>query len=53
MNSHDALATAWAAYNSLTGKATPKQVARIKQQLDAETLERMLAERGLRVVRVL
>jgi hypothetical protein len=49
---HEALASVWAAYNSLNGKAAPKQVARIMKQCDAPTLERLLGERGLRLVEV-
>jgi hypothetical protein len=43
------LATLWAAYNSLSGKASPKQVERICKQfrLQEATLARMLNERGI------
>lgn len=44
-NWHTALATAWAQYNSRSGKATPAQVDRIMRQLRVVELERMLADR--------
>lgn len=46
---HVALAQAWARWNSASGRATPKQTARILKQLPADVLERMLRERGVEV----
>ncbi len=46
---HQALAIAWARYNSASGKATEHQVARIMAHCTAQELERMLAERGVTV----
>ncbi len=44
---HQALAMAWARYNSLSGRATEKQTIRIMRQLSIADLARMLAERGV------
>ena len=44
---HQELATKWAAYNSLSGKATKKLLVNALK-LDAETLARMLADRGIK-----
>lgn len=46
---HVALATAWARYNSLSGRATAKQVARILGHCTIDELARMLAARGITV----
>jgi len=47
---HQALAMAWARYNSASGRATATQTTRIMRQLSADVLERMLRERGVEVV---
>jgi len=44
---HLLLASAWARYNGQRG--TEAQVLRIMQRLTTEQLERMLAERGIRL----
>ena len=44
---HQALAFAWCRYNGQ--KATERQVVRIMNRLPAETLERMLAARGVKI----
>jgi hypothetical protein len=44
---HEALAMAWAMYNSRSGKASAKQVQKIMRQLSVADLTRMLAERGI------
>jgi hypothetical protein len=46
---HRTLAIAWVSYNSLSGKASAKQVDRVLRQFDVDTLRRLLAERGITV----
>jgi hypothetical protein len=46
---HQALAMAWARWNSATGRATATQTTRIMRQLSADVLARMLRERGVEV----
>ena len=46
---HMDLARAWVRYNSLSGRASEKQVSRVMQQLTVADLRRMLAERGVEV----
>jgi len=42
---HEQLAALWSAYNSRSGRPSPKQVARILKQLSVADLTRMLTER--------
>lgn len=50
MTRHEMLARQWAAYNSRSGRATPKQTALVMKQLTEDDLARMLAARGVKVV---
>lgn len=43
---HMALADAWVRYNSRSGKASEKQTLKVMDQLTADDLRRMLAERN-------
>ena len=46
---HQALAMAWARYNSRSGRATAAQTSRIMRQLTVADLERMLTERNVKI----
>jgi hypothetical protein len=47
MSRHEVLATLWEQYQSATGRASKKLVARTLARTSEETLERLLLARGV------